>query len=148
MGRDVSARGNANRNEAANEAARDFTYRAAEPADSTEEAQDYAPASPGPEPKRGGDVPATTDWVAAYAESEGGKDNDPSMACGRRGKRPTGRRAVQWAALEKQRPSEIARFPIPQHRGRRQKKGGSSEGCSPSRGHHAEVAAMTPPFVG
>ncbi|KAH6920666.1 hypothetical protein HPB50_028344 [Hyalomma asiaticum] len=37
MGRDVSARGNANHNETANEAARGFTYRAAQPADSTEE---------------------------------------------------------------------------------------------------------------
>ncbi|KAH6947688.1 hypothetical protein HPB50_020729 [Hyalomma asiaticum] len=36
MGRDVSARGNANY-KTANEAARCFTYRAAQPADSTEE---------------------------------------------------------------------------------------------------------------
>ncbi|KAH6947484.1 hypothetical protein HPB50_019200 [Hyalomma asiaticum] len=37
MGRDMSARGNANHTETANEAARGFTYRAAQPADSTEE---------------------------------------------------------------------------------------------------------------
>ncbi|KAH6945754.1 hypothetical protein HPB50_009749 [Hyalomma asiaticum] len=61
--------------------------------------------------------------------------------------------AIQWisAALEKQHPSDNARCPLPpQHRGRRgcQKKDRSSEGCSPSRGHHAEVMygciAMTP----
>ncbi|KAH6934395.1 hypothetical protein HPB50_024125 [Hyalomma asiaticum] len=37
MGRDLSARGNANHNETANGAARGFTNRAAQPADSTEE---------------------------------------------------------------------------------------------------------------
>ncbi|KAH7957236.1 hypothetical protein HPB52_016455 [Rhipicephalus sanguineus] len=37
MGRDVSPRGNANRNESANDAVRGFTYHAAQPADSTEE---------------------------------------------------------------------------------------------------------------
>ncbi|KAH6920667.1 hypothetical protein HPB50_028345 [Hyalomma asiaticum] len=59
-------------------------------------------------------------------ESEGGKDNDddPAMAYGRRGKRPSGRadtgRPVDFGCPRKAAPGEIAWCPLPpQHRGRR-----------------------------
>ncbi|KAH6926645.1 hypothetical protein HPB50_020844 [Hyalomma asiaticum] len=136
---DVSARGNVN-HETANEAARGFTYRAAQPADSTEEwwceakdriteysevltrAQDYVPASSGPDPKRGGDIPATADWVATYAgaheaQSEGGKDSDddPAMAYGRRRKRPPGKavmdRPVDFGCPRKAAPERNRQVP-------------------------------------
>ncbi|KAH6946449.1 hypothetical protein HPB50_013653 [Hyalomma asiaticum] len=127
--------------------------------------QDYAPASPGPDPKRGGDVPATVDWVATYAgaheaQSEGGKDSDdkPAMAYGSRGKRPTERadtgRPVDFGCPRKAAPERNRHVPATPAQGQARvpEKGGSSEGCSPSRGHHAEVMCgritMTPPFVG
>ncbi|KAH6945646.1 hypothetical protein HPB50_009395 [Hyalomma asiaticum] len=154
MGRDVSARGNANHNEMANEAARGFTYHTAQPADSTEEwPQDYAPPHPGlsrseavtyrqlqtgslptpvlmkhvccsvyvsdlcRNPREASTVTTIPPWLMAAAGSDQLEEQT---------------RAVQWssAALEKQRPSEIARCPIPpQHRGRRgcQKKAGAAK---------------------
>ncbi|KAH6934639.1 hypothetical protein HPB50_026256 [Hyalomma asiaticum] len=131
-------------------------------------AQDYALASAGPDPKRGGDVPATADWVATAPVlmkhvCSSVYVSELCRVCG--SERATAAhilwdcvqnpraarivttippwlataagndqleeqtRAVQWisAALEKQRPSENAKCPLPpQHRGRQgcQKKAG------------------------
>ncbi|KAH6938301.1 hypothetical protein HPB50_008392 [Hyalomma asiaticum] len=92
-------------------------------------------------------------------EPEGGKDNDddPAMAYGRRGKRPTGRadtgRPVDPRKAAPERNRQVPVTTPAQGQARLLEKGGSSGGCSPSRGHHdAEMMcgriAMTPPFVG
>ncbi|KAH6948260.1 hypothetical protein HPB50_023311 [Hyalomma asiaticum] len=123
MGRDMSACGNTN-HETAKEAARGFTYCAAQPADSMEERlgrrtmpphhrgltrskavtywQLQSGSLPTPNPREARTVTTIPPWLAATREEQ--------------------TRAIQWilSALEKQHPSESARCPLPpQHRGRR-----------------------------
>ncbi|KAH6937833.1 hypothetical protein HPB50_004325 [Hyalomma asiaticum] len=97
---------------------------------------------------------------SADVKSEGGKDSDddPAVACGRRGKRPTGRadtgRPVDFGCPRKAAPERKRQVltTTPAQGQARVPEGGSSEGCSPSRGRHAEVMcgriAMTLPSRG
>ncbi|KAH6940727.1 hypothetical protein HPB50_005644 [Hyalomma asiaticum] len=88
-------------------------------------------------------------------KSEGAKDtdNDPALACGRRGKRPTGRAdtgcPVDFGCPREAAPERERQMPatIPAHgQARVPEGGGSSEGSSPSRERHAATCgriAMT-----